>query len=118
VIKQGRIGTDNLSLAVTKVPIVLSGWTDFDGRVNYRIRTDGLIERLPSRARDLLADLSIDPKALATLKVEGAIEAPKVTFDGIPVNNVTGRGDPAPVRGDDRQRLRELGRRLRDRILR
>jgi AsmA-like protein len=117
-IKKGRIVTDNLTVSVTKVPIVLSGWTEFDGRVNYRIRTDTMIERLPSKARDLLADLSIDARELATLKVEGAIDAPRVTIDGIPLNRMTGRGEPGQPRGDDRPKLRELGRRLRDRILR
>ncbi|MEA2631749.1 MAG: hypothetical protein QOE66_1968 [Chloroflexota bacterium] len=119
VVKQGRIVSDNLTVNLTKLPIVLAGWTDFDGRVNYRVRTDGLADRLPSKARDLLAELKIDAGELATLKVEGAIDAPDVTIDGVPLNPRTaGRVDPAQPRGDDRQRIRELGRRLRDRILR
>ena len=55
-ISQGRVSSDNLTVDLVKLPIVLSGWTDFDGRVNYRVRTDNVIDRLPSQARDLLAD--------------------------------------------------------------
>ncbi len=121
VIKQGRIVSDNLTVNLTKLPIVLSGWTDFDGTVNYRVRGDSVIERLPGKARDLLADLSIDARDLSALKVEGAIDAPTLTLGGVPLSpTLTGsRGDlPVASPGDDRQRMRELGRRLRDRILR
>ena len=65
VIKQGRIVSDNLTITLSKLPLVLSGWTDFDGQVNYRLRGESLIERLPGKARDLLADLSIDAKDLS-----------------------------------------------------
>jgi AsmA-like C-terminal region len=118
LIKQGRIASDNLTVSVTKLPIVLSGWTDFDGRVNYRVRTDSLTDRLPSKARDFLAELSIDTRELSTLKVEGVVEAPIVLLDGVPLNGASSPIDPSQPRGDDRSRLRELGRRLRDRILR
>jgi hypothetical protein len=118
LVKQGRISSDNLTINVVTLPIVLSGWTDFDGKVNYRVRTDSLTERLPGRARDLLAELSIDTREFATLKVEGAIDAPNVLIDGVPVNGANRPVDPAQPRGDDRSRLRELGHRLRDRFLR
>jgi hypothetical protein len=121
-IKGGRIASDNLTIDITRLPIVLSGWTDFDGKVSYRVRTDSLIERLPGKARDLLAELSIDAGDLSGMKVEGAIDAPVLTLDGVALNPGGGRaaggGDAAGPAGDDRQRLRELGRRLRDRILR
>jgi AsmA protein len=121
-IKQGRISSDDLTINITRVPIVLSGWTDFDGRVNYRVRGDGLADRLPGKARELLADLSIEAPQLNSLKVEGAIDSPTITVDGIPLNPATCRGEaanaPAPSPGDDRERLKDLGRRLRDRLIR
>jgi hypothetical protein len=124
-IQKGRIVSENLTLDITKVPIVLSGWTDFDGKVSYKVRGDSLVERLPSKARDLLADLSIDGEELSALKVEGPLDAPRITYDGVPVNqHQAGRTEPdqapaaAASHGDDRQRLRELGRRLRDRVFR
>jgi AsmA protein len=119
VIKQGRIASDDLTVSITKVPIVLSGWTDFDGTVNYRMRGESLIERLPGKARDLLADLSNEARNLATLRVEGAVDAPKVTMGGVPLSQSPADGrEETPPPSDDRQRLRELGRRLRDQILR
>jgi AsmA protein len=120
VVKQGRIASDNLTISLTKLPIVLSGWTDFNGQVNYRIRGESVIERLPAKARDLLADLSIDASDLSAVKIEGAIDAPDLTVDGASLNltPLGNRGDAPGALGDDRQRLRELGRRLRDRILR
>ena len=118
-IKQGRIHSENLTVNFAKLPIVLAGWTSFDGTVNYRLRGESVIERLPSKARDLLADLSIDAKDLSGLRIEGAIDDPDVTLGGVPLSLTPagGRGEP-PVAGDDRQRLREVGRRLRERILR
>jgi AsmA protein len=119
VIKQGRIQSDDLTVSITKVPIVLAGWTDFDGTVNYRIRGESLIERLPGKARDFLADLSVDARELSTLRVEGAVDAPQVTVGGVPLGqNAADSRDEGPSPVDDRQRLRELGRRLRDRVLR
>jgi hypothetical protein len=116
-ITQGRIHSDNLTLELTRLPVVLSGWTDFDGRVNYRLKSESLLERLPAKARDLLADLAIDASDISTLKIDGRLDAPNVTLEGIPLTR-----DPAGAEGntpgDERQRLRELGRRLRDRILR
>ena len=118
-IKQGRILSEDLTVNLSKLPIVLAGWTSFDGQVNYRFRGESIIERLPSKARDLLADLSVDARDLSGLKIEGAIDDPDVTLGGVPLSltPVGGRGNP-PAPGDDRQRLREVGRRLRERILR
>jgi AsmA protein len=124
-ITQGRILSDNLTLQITRLPIVLSGWTNFDGRVNYRLKSESLLERLPARARDLLADLAIDASDLSTLKIDGSLAAPNVTLEGIPLNreilggrNGNGSGADGGNSTEDRQRLRELGRRLKDRILR
>jgi uncharacterized protein involved in outer membrane biogenesis len=118
-IKQGRISSDDLTIRITRVPIVLQGWTDFDGRVNYRLRTDNLAERLPGKARDLLADLSIEAPSLATLRVEGAIDAPTITLDGVRLNPAAApREAAAPGPDDDRQRLKDLGRRFRDQLVR
>jgi uncharacterized protein involved in outer membrane biogenesis len=116
-IKRGRVSTENLTVNVAKVPIVLVGWTDFDGRLNYRLKTDGLTEKLPGKARNLLAELAIDPNNLAALKVQGSLDTLTVTMDGVPLNP-SGSGSDPVRRGEDRQRLRDLGKRLRDRILR
>ncbi|HMB07831.1 MAG TPA: AsmA-like C-terminal region-containing protein [Isosphaeraceae bacterium] len=116
-IKRGRVRTEDLTVNVAKVPLVLAGWTDFDGRLDYRLTADGLSDRLPGKVRNLLAELAIDPKNPAALKVRGSLEALTVTIDGVPLNP-SGSGSDLARRGEDRPRLRDLGRRLRDRILR
>jgi AsmA protein len=116
-IKQGRISTENLTVNVARVPIVLAGWTDFDGRVDYRLKSDSLTDRLPGKARNLLSELAIDPNNVADLRVLGTLDALKVTMDGVPLAQ-TGGGPEPSRRVEDRQRLHELSKRLRDRILR
>jgi hypothetical protein len=116
-IKQGRISTENLTLNVGKMPIVLAGWTDFDGRLDYRLRSDALADKLQSSARNFLSELAIEPSRLGVVRVQGTLDDLLITMDGVPLNTDGGIGGPVR-RVDDRQRLRNLGRRLRDRILR
>jgi AsmA protein len=118
-IKQGRILSDNLTVNLSKLPIVLTGWTDIDGKVNYRLRGESVIERLPGKARELLADLSVDARDLSGLKIEGTLDDPDVTLGGAPLSLIPrGTRRDAATPGEDRQRLRELGRRLRERVVR
>ena len=117
-IKAGRVETDNLTINVTKLPIVMTGWTDFDGRLDYRVRSESLTDRIPGKARSVLSDLSIDVNQLACLRVRGTLDALRVSVDDAgALDAMTGGRDPAR-RCDERQRLRDLSRRVRDRILR
>ena len=124
-IGDGRVASDDLTLKVGDLPIVLAGWTDFGGRLDYRIRTEGLTDRLAQKARGLagrlspearalLNDVQADLKGVIALRVAGTLDHLVVTTDGLPL----GRADDPARRADDRARLRALGRRLRDRILR
>jgi hypothetical protein len=116
-VKNGRVATENLTLDVAKLPVVLAGWTDFDGQVNYGLRADGLSEKLPAKAKNILADLEIDLASLADdVKVRGTVAAPVVTVGGVPIDTLDG-AEP-DRRPDNRQRLREIGRRLRHRVIR
>jgi AsmA protein len=117
-IKRGRISTENLTLNVAKVPIVLSGWTDFDGRLDYRLKSDGLTGKLPANARNFLSELAIEPNRLAAARIRGTLDEFSVTIDGVPLDPSGGVGADPSRRGEDRQRLRTLGKRLRDRMLR
>lgn len=118
VIRDRRVQTDNLNVSVGKTPVVLTGWTDFDRRLEYRIQVDRLAQRLPSEAREVLADLEIDLKNLSILNVRGTLDAMEVTVDKRPMARRAGFAPNPNRRLDDRRRLQELSRRLRDRILR
>ena len=113
-IQKGRITSKDLTVTVAGVPITLAGWTDFDGRVDYRVRPEALAQRLPPGVQGLLSDLSIKATDLAALRVQGTVDDLKMTIDGVAVG---GKGDPAHPQ-DDRARLREISRRLKQRLLR
>lgn len=115
-VKEGRITTNRLALNVAKAPLVVTGWTDFDGRLDYRMSLDGIADRVPDRARRLLADLDLDVDALSGLRLSGTVDDLNVS--------VLGRGADAasPVDGflspPDKQRLKLLGREIRDKLIR
>lgn len=107
-ISNRRVASENLTLQVAGVPIVLAGWTDFDGRVDYRFRPGTLAGRLSGRAREVLADLSIDVAAPGEVRVAGTLDRPTVTVDG-----------KAPPTGREIEaKLRRVGRQLRRELLR
>ena len=108
-IKDGRVGSENLTVNVGKVPVVLAGWTDFDGRINYRVRAEGLLEKLPGKAQDYLKQLRPELKLeeVAGVEIGGTVDALRVTSHGVPIN-----------RGDNRRRLLDLSRRVRDQLRR
>ena len=110
-LRNGQILSDNLTLDVAPTPLVFAGSTDYEGRVSYRLRTDGLTEKLPNKAREILRDLAIEIDDLADVRFEGSVDSLRVTFGGESLD------DPGP-RLDHRMKLREIGRRLRDRVLR
>lgn len=110
-ISKRRINTEDLTLSFGRIPVVLAGWTSFDGGLNYRLRSESLTGRLPSKAREFLADMNVNLDELASLKIQGTFDNVIVTLDDRPL------GDRSK-RFDDRQRYRELGRKLKDRILR
>jgi AsmA protein len=108
-VQNGRIMSDNLTVDVSKVPLVFVGWTDFEGRVNYRLKTDGLSEKLPAQAHEFLSRLrpGLKVNELADVKIQGTVEALSVTAHGVPI-----------ARGAESQKLQEIGRRVRDQIRR
>ena len=109
----GRISTKNLTLKMTRVPIVLAGWTAFDGRIDYQVKTDQLVDRIAKETHGLLEDLGIDANDLASLRVRGSLHHLEWTLADVPLH---GRA------ADDRKKLedkfRQIGRQLKDRIRR
>ncbi len=107
-IRNGRVISDDLTLDVFTAPFVLVGWTGFDGRLDYRLQPEATTEKLPARARELLTELNVSVEGLTDVRIQGTLDSLLVTCDGVPL------GDPK----SSEDRLREIGRRLRDRIRR
>jgi AsmA protein len=116
VVKDRRITTDHFTLNLIRLPITMSGWTDLDGRIDYEMKVEGLTDRLPGRARRVLNDLNLDVGSLTTLTLRGTLNQMAVQVNGVPINGSL--LPEAGLRRDDRERLRQLGRQLRDRLLR
>jgi AsmA protein len=112
----GRVSTNRLALHLAKAPVVITGWTDFDGRLDYRMGLDRLADRVPDRARRLLADLEIDLEGLSTLRLSGTVDDLTVTVSS--QNPDAGAAVDELLDASDKQRLKQIGQSLRDRFLR
>ena len=110
-LKQGRMTSENLTLHVGKLPLAFRGWTDIDGQVDYRLKTDALSERLPREAVQFLNEMEIKLGDVANVQVRGTVDAPNILVDGEPLSG-------SNKEGGDGQRIREIGRRIRDRVRR
>ena len=117
VVKDRRITTDHFTLNIARLPITMSGWTDLDGRIDYHMKVQGLNDRLPDRARHILGDLQVDVGSLTSLTLRGTVNQMVVQLNGVPIDGRCLRETVNSVR-DDRDKLRLLGRQLRDKILR
>jgi AsmA protein len=118
LISNRRIATDHFVLDVGRVPMALSGWTDFDGRVDYRINLKGLNDRLPDKARRFLSDLNVDLQNLRVLTIQGTVNKMVVHLNGVALDRDLLREAGISVKKQDREKLRVLGRRLLDEIVR
>jgi AsmA protein len=115
-VKDRRIATDHFTVNIGRVPITLSGWTDLDGRIDYQMRLESLSDHLPDKARRILGDLNLQAGSLTSLTLRGTLNQMTVQVNGIPVDGSLFH--ESALRREDRERLRVLGRQLRDRILR
>jgi AsmA protein len=118
LISNRRITTDHFVLDVGRVPMALSGWTDFDGRLDYRINLKGLNDRLPDKARRVLSDLNVDLQNLKVLTLQGTVNKMVVHLNGVALDRDLLREAGINVKKQDRERLRVLGRKLLDEIVR
>ncbi len=115
-IKDGKVTTDRLTLTAGRVPIILSGWTGFDGRLDYEVKLEKLGERVPDQARKFLSGLDLDLSKLTSLHLEGTVDQVAIRSNAIgPDGRSRLDGLLTP---DDRQRLKLLGRQFRDKLLR
>jgi AsmA protein len=116
VIKDGRITTDHLTLNLGRVPLTLSGWTDFDGQIDYQVDLSALHDRLPAKARRLLGDLNVELQALTSLSVRGTVNRMALQLNGVPLDKKLLR--ESEFTRDDREKLRKLGRQFLDQLVR
>jgi AsmA-like C-terminal region len=116
VIKDQRITTDHFTLKIGRVPITLAGWTNFDGRLDYRINLKGLTDRLPDRARRLLGDLKVDVGSVASLTLRGNVNQMLVQVNGVSLDRTLIKA--TGLKREDREKLRVLGRQFLDQIAR
>ncbi len=114
--KDGRITTDHFTLNLGRLPVTMSGWSDLDGRIDYQMKIEGLGGHLPDRVLRLLGELKVDPGSTTALSLRGTLDRVVLQVNGVPVDTAPLR-EPR-LRPDDRERLRLLGRQLRERVLR
>jgi len=116
VVEDQRIATDHFALVIGRVPMTLSGWTDFDGRLDYRINLSGLDERLPDNARRILGELNLNLQSLRMLTLQGTVNHMVVRVNGIALDRDLLR--EAGIKREDREKLRVLGRQVLDQLVR
>ena len=110
LISNRRVTTDHFVLDVGRVPMALSGWTDFDGRIDYRINLSGLNDQLPDKARRFLSDINVDLKRLKVLTLQGTVNKMVVQLNGVSLDRDLLREAGIKVNKQDREKLRVLGK--------
>jgi AsmA protein len=115
-VKERRIITERSEIQIGTVPLTMSGSTDFDGRINYRIKLDRLTSGLSDRARRFLSDLDVDLSRLATLTLSGTVDRMVLQLSGPSVDQNALRDNG--MQPQEREKLKMIGRQLRDKLLR
>jgi hypothetical protein len=96
---------------VGPIPLKFEGWTDFDGQLDYVIRTDAIREQLPVGMRGVLDDLKPQDEALA---IRGRLDALTILVNDQPLTT-----ERYQIRKTDlRNNLEQISRRLSDRLAR
>lgn len=115
-VEDSRINTDRLSLHAGRVPIVVSGWTGFDGRMSYQMKLDGLVEKVPEKARQFLSGLDVDLSTLTSVRLSGNVDKVELSLQ----RSAAPRGPAVEslFTKEERERIKVLGKRLRDKVLR
>ncbi|MGA9922168.1 MAG: AsmA-like C-terminal region-containing protein [Isosphaeraceae bacterium] len=115
VVQDGRIKTDHLTLTAGRIPVAISGWTDFDGRLDYQVKLDGVADRIPDQARKFISGLDLDLNSLTSLRLRGNVDRVVITAG----TAAEGRSPLEQIIGpEDRERFKVLGRQFRDKLMR
>jgi hypothetical protein len=78
IISDSKISNDDISVNGKEFDIGLSGWTSFDGRIEYSADAEALSEHVGRDARKILGALSNGSKL--PIVVTGTIDQPKLSF--------------------------------------
>ena len=116
VVKDRRITTDHFVLNIGRIPMTLSGWTDLNGQIDYRIKFDALSQRIPDRARRIVGELNVDLERATSLTLSGTVDQMVVSLNGTPLDHNVFRENG--LRREDREKLKVLGRQFLDKIVR
>jgi hypothetical protein len=116
LVKDHRITTDHFTLNLGRVALTMSGWTDLDGRIEYRINLDALTQRIPDKARRILGEMNVDLEGLGGLTLSGTVDQMVVKWNGMPSERNALRENG--LRREDRDKLKILGRQFLDKIVR
>jgi hypothetical protein len=116
VVKDRRITTDHFTLEIGRIPMTLSGWTDLNGQLDYRIKLESLTQRIPDKARRLLGELKLDVDGLTTLTLSGTVDQMVVRLNGMALDRNLLR--ESGLRREDREKLKVMGRQFLDKIVR
>jgi len=111
-----RITTNSSTIQLGPIPVKLKGWTDFDGNLEYKFNLEAMTSRIPEKALRLLREIDIEVDKMGDLELSGTLDRLVVRLDGEPLKPLN-PGESSRV-GDDRDRLRELGRRVLERVVR
>jgi AsmA protein len=118
MISDRRITTEDFTLTVGNVPMTLSGWTDFDGKLDYRINLAGLDKRLPENARRFLGDLNVKLERLNVLTLQGTVSRMVVQLNGLALDQDFIRDTRLQIKKEDREKLRGMARQFLDQLSR
>ncbi len=109
-----RIVTQGLVCDIGSLPVTLDGWTDFESHFfDYRVRSEALAGMIVPELKEILPDLPATVDEALDLRLRRGEGPLQITAGGLPIGtDASGR----PL--SSRDRLRDLARRLRDRMLR
>ena len=131
VVQNQRISTQDLTIHTGGTPILLMGWTDFSGQVDYKIKSEALASRvneladqLPPEARRIAQELNLTGEIdrLTELRLQGTRADLRLMAAGANQNgNAERLGQKSGIKIDlDRagKALRDMGTRPRTSIRR
>ncbi|MFM7317385.1 MAG: AsmA-like C-terminal region-containing protein [bacterium] len=110
-IQARKVNSPSLRVDIGPLPLKFTGWTDFDGQLDYAIRTDAIREQLPVGMRGVLDDLRPRDEALA---IRGKLDNLTILVNDQPLTT-----DRYQIRKSDlRNEVQQISRRLTDRFKR